>query len=158
MRTPDYPIETDIRELARREEVDAREAWQKAREARFAEQIYDDLHVLDDAVALLADKSKAAATARKYKLHWARFVKFAAENVLDDGYRHASLAGLRRTCCVFSVERVDARPVVFVGQAGCGGDQRCSHHQPFADPTQSLVCRAAVRLLGNMTANFRRPS
>ena len=70
VRTPDYPIEQDIRKLAAHEEADAREAWQKKREDAFADLIADELHTLDEAVAVLADRSKAAATARKYKAHW----------------------------------------------------------------------------------------
>ena len=138
---------------------DAREQWQKEREARFAEQIYDDLHVLDDAVALLADKSKAAATARKYKLHWARFVKFAAENVLDDGYGMRALPASPELAAFFFLDRVDARPVVFDDQADARRQFRMRTSPTICRTRRNRSCVARrFAWLGNMTASFRRPS
>jgi hypothetical protein len=156
VRTPDLPIVPDIEELARRKQADAREQWQQDREARFAEQIYDDLHVLDDAVAVLADRSKAVATARKYKLHWARFVKFAAAKVLDDGYGMRALpASPELTAYYLLTELTRGQRYSTIKQITAAiSDAHATNHMP--DHCSSLIARAALRLARQHDGKFAK--
>ena len=154
VRTPDCPLERDIRELARREEVDARASWQKKREAAFADLIADELHVLDDAVALLADRSKSAATARKYKAHWDKFTKWVAEFIVDADGPLSPLPANAELCAFYLLTQLTsgASYSVIKQMSAALSDAHVTNFLP--DPTQTLVCRAAIRLARQRAGEF----
>jgi hypothetical protein len=133
---------------------DAIATWQKAREAKFAEMIYDDLSILDDVVAQLADRSKASATARKYAGHWAKFTKWTAEFIMDDEYPLSPLPACAELVAFYLLTEL-TRGVSYSGIKQISAAISDAHvTNQEADPTQSLVCRAAVRLARQHTGKF----
>ena len=156
VRFPDLPIVPDIQELAARKEADALAAWKKKREAAFAERVYDDLTVLDDAVALLADKSKSASTTRKYQAHWARFRKYADECILEDGYPMDPLPACAELVASFLLsELTRGQSYSSIKQmAAALSDAHVTNFLP--NPTQTLVCRAAIRLARQRAGEFSK--
>lgn len=144
-REPDLPIVPDILALAELQKRDEREAWQKDREARFAEKIHDGFDDLQDVVAQLA--SKTETTAKRYALHFSRFRKFANETVLDDGYPMRWLPASEALVTWFLWNELvrGGRSYSTIKQMAASiSDAHVANSLP--DPCSSLMVRAMVRI------------
>ena len=155
-----FPDDLVLRQIL---ELDAHNEKAKAKrfhadcEARCAERLREDLllnRVLQDTIDRLA--SKRESTERKYALHFARFKKFAAEFVLEDGYAMSALPAKPELAANFLLgELVAGKSYAVIRQISAAiSDAHTSNDLP--DPTQSLLVRGVVRLAGQYAGKFQQ--
>jgi hypothetical protein len=153
---PDDLVLTQILELDAHNEKAKAKRWHADYEAQYAERLRDDLlllRALQDTIDRLA--SKKATTERKYALHFARFRKFAAECVLEDGTHMDWLPAKPELAASFLLEELVAgKSYPAIRQISAAiSDAHTSNDLP--DPTQSLLVRGVVRLAGQYAGKFK---
>ena len=132
-------------QLGDRKQRDMLDQWHRGREARFAAKLEDEWQWLHDTMAEL-DKTKTEATKRRYALRWNRFKQFADQFTLDDGYplRWMPASPVLVSWYLLN-ERSRGQSFSIVKQISAAvSDAHERNNLP--DPTQSLMCRAALRI------------